>query len=433
MRASTLPIGFVTLWVSLTPVPALAAERVLTLPQCLDIAAASSPLVGVERERLAQAEADYLAARAVWFPRLTGSAFLQGLNGDRLGVMLPGSPPPSLYAREAFAGIRARQTVFDGLRMFAGPAAASQGVAAGRLGLETAGADAVFLTVQGFVRLLEAQGLVTVAGQALERQRAFEEQIVAQLQAGRGSRLDQLKAKAQRLDAERGEVAARETLQLAQALLKRALGLESPGPVRAAGELSADLPQPPAEAALLERARELNPDLRRLAAQREQSRQSVRVARASYFPELSLQGAYGYRDRDVGGGAQEWSAGVFLDWSLFEGFATLGQVGKAEARERELAQTARALELQVATELVDALTSWRTAAAAAVSTAAAEDANREAVEAAAGLHQAGRVGVLDVLTSQADLARAQANRIQALGDLALAAARLERLAGPARP
>jgi outer membrane protein TolC len=51
------------------------------------------------------------------------------------------------------------------------------------------------------------------------------------------------------------------------------------------------------------------------------------------------------------------------------------------------------------------------------------------VTTATALYEAGMVPALDVLTAQAELTRAEAEHIQALGEVVVAKARVERLAG----
>ena len=99
---------------------------------------------------------------------------------------------------------------------------------------------------------------------------------------------------------------------------------------------------------------ENNPDLKKSAQFKEQARLSIDSASGSYLPEISLQGTYGYRQRDTGLpplSGDEWLAGVFLEWSLFEGGITRAQVGKARARFREVEWNDKAVRDQVQVDL----------------------------------------------------------------------------------
>lgn len=422
--------------VSLAAAPDFAGRpqaRALTLAECLALAAERSPASLAERERLAQASADGVVARAALLPRVSGSAYAVELNDDRLSPIggAPSPAAPALYTREAFAGLRGKWVLFDGLRGWNAHAAAERGLDAARRALSLTAADVRIAVTQAFYRLMEAQELTTVAEGAVARQRAFEELAIALADAGRGSRVDPLRARAQRLDAERAFVAARETESVAGVQLRRMIGLENGERLRASGGFPDPVPPPDATAQGLLTGQVLgsSADLGRLDLLLAQARASARAAHATWFPELSVQGGYGWRARDVGGNGLEWTAGAYAEWPLFEGGAGKGAVDRAAARVRELEANRRALSLQLEGDLQDALAGWRSAFAAAASTAESAEANRAALDAATALYRAGRAGAVDALSAQLDLVRAEAARTQALADVAVARARVERLAG----
>ncbi len=68
-------------------------------------------------------------------------------------------------------------------------------------------------------------------------------------------------------------------------------------------------------------------------------------------------------------------------------------------------------------------------AAAITSAAESVEASREALAAVLDLYRAGRSPALEVLTAQLELVRSEAARVQALGDHAVARARVVRRAG----
>ncbi|MBI5510500.1 MAG: TolC family protein [Deltaproteobacteria bacterium] len=410
-------------------VPA-AFGRDLTLDEAVAIAKAQSPLVAIEQARLDEAEADDTVARAALFPRLSASLSYAWLDDGRL------SPLPSatnvgmaLYGEEAYAAVRGKQVVFDGLRGWRARSATARGIDAAQAGVTASQADAVLAATVGFARLLAVQSLCDVARTAAERQRAFVALTRARLATGRGSELDALKAEAQRLDAERALVAARGAEASAQAQLRRVLGIEEVVPLSAVGVLADSAGASVDESTLLGAALAHDPDVGRVTAQLEQARALAAAVRGGYFPEVSVQGTYGYRRRDVGGEAPEWTAGLYLEWGIFEGGATLGQVDKAAARFAALEESARALRLQIAAEVSETVSAWNTAAASVEASREAALASERALEAAGALYELGRATALDVLTAQSELSRAEAAVVQAQADLATAQARAARLVG----
>jgi outer membrane protein TolC len=430
-RGAEVLMRSIPLFVTLLAVAAQARE--VTLADAVAAARARSPAVGVEVARLGEAEADATTASAGLWPRLSASASYVQLNSDRLsplgGMTLPGGATPTLYTTESFVGARAKQVLFDGVRSWKSRAAGQHGVAAERAAVAGAQADAVLGATVAFTRLLAAQQLRDVALASLERQQVFAELTRARASAGKSSELDAMKAAAQRLDAERVLVAAREAEASAAAELARATGDEDETPLVAVGGLGDEGEPPvPAPGAIVAAALARDPDVARVRALLAQAEASVWASRGGYLPELSVQGTYGYRQRDVGGGAAEWTAGVYADWLLFEGFGNTAAVDKAEARARGLRETERSLRLQLGAEATQAVAAWRGAVAAIAATAEGVRVAREALTAADALYQLGRATGLDVLTAQSEIVRAEASLVQARADLVVARARVARLA-----
>ncbi len=414
--------------------PARAEEpagEALTLEQCIALALRHNPTVTIERERLQQAEEDYVVARAALLPRLTGSAYYNRLDPNRLNPAgFATTTTPTLFVDEAFAGVRLRQLVIGGS---AWPTlrAAERDTDAQRSSVVASQAETVFAVTLAHTRLVEAQNMVTVAQGAAGRQTAFEALTEVLYNAGKISHLDKLKAESQRMDAERAVVAAREAAALAQALLRRAIGVATERPVHASGELRRQLDPSPSEESVLADAAARNPHLQRQAAQARQLDAAVGAAWGQHLPELSLQGGYGYRVRDIGGGAGEYTAGVFLDIPLFSGLAAEAAVRRAQSRRREFEASRRAFVDQLRVDAREALTSWRVAVESARFASSSIAVNREALAAATSLYESGKATALEVLTAQADLARAEGTLVQAFGDYAIAQARVERVTGSA--
>jgi outer membrane protein TolC len=222
---------------------------------------------------------------------------------------------------------------------------------------------------------------------------------------------------------------ARELETLAGVRLAQMIGLDGDVSIRPAGELPRDFAQPAGETDLAQVTLERNPDLKSAALQMKQAEESVRSARGSYLPEVSLLGSYGYRDRDVGGGAPEWTVGAVASWSLFDGGLISAQVNKAKARLAQAEQSRRALELEVLVQMREALSAWRIAHSDLQAALKLVETGRESVNTAETLYRAGKATALDVLTAQADLARAEGTLVQIATGYAVSRARLVRLTG----
>jgi outer membrane protein TolC len=350
------------------------------------------------------------------------------LNDDRLSPA--GSiSAPALFTRDSFVGVTGRQMLFDGGKTEAAKTAARRGVESSYAGLQVAREETVHRVSQTFVRALDARDSVRVAASTLERQQAFEALTLGYFKAGKTTRLDALKAEAARLDAARVLANAREAETLALVTLAQAIGLRSTQPILIAGELPDSFEEAPSETAMLRETAAHNPDITQARHQVAQAEAALRSAQAARKPELALVGGYGYRDRDVGGSAPEWTVGLAAAWTLYDGGTLPAQAEKSQARLDQAREAARGIELGAETGVKEALRAWRTALNDARASAKQIESNRESLKAAEALYRAGKATALDVLTAQTDLARAEGTQVRAAADYAVARHTLARWVG----
>lgn len=404
--------------------PASADEGAITigLDAAVDAARAAAPALLAERQRLAAAEADRAVATGALLPRVQASGSWTWLDDGRIGA----TGPVPLFAEEQLAMLRGRQVLFD-WRAFSGRFAAGLAADAAKSAVGSAEADSILVATVGWVRLAQAEELARVTAAALVRARAFEEMSAAFAAAGRGSSLDPLRARSSRLEAERAALAAREAVPVAGARLGQVIGRGEGAALRSDRRWPEPVAPPSSDVELRARALSASPDLARLDALVAAARASASGARGTWMPELAAVGTYGWRERDVGGGADEWTAGVTLDWTLFEGGAGRAAAARADARLAELEAARRGLRLQLEGDVQEALAAWRTAAAGLEAARQGAAAATEARDTANALFRGGRATSVDVLAAEADLQRAEAAVVGALGDLVTARARVIRL------
>jgi outer membrane protein TolC len=407
--------------------PITLSAQATTLAQAIELALARNPGLAAEAARTLESESDYQAAKAPLKPSLAASAYTNQLNGSRLGPLAVTGT--SLYTRESLVSVVGRQLLYDWGRAARARDAAGRAWDGQRMALMAARDETIYAVTQSFVRALAAVEFVRVAQDALVRDGAFEAMAAEFFQVGKATRLDQLKAEAARLDAERSLTAASETEVVAAVRLGQAIGLEAKEVIVPQGSLSVELLNPPALDQAVESALIRNPDLQRVAHQVEQARALGRSARGAGYPDLALQASLGYRERNLGGGQPEWLVGLGVSWPLSTGGTIAAGVARADARLAQAEAARRAAVLDVQTQVSDALAAWRIAQSNARAGIRIVATAREAVRAAESLYAAGKATALDVVTAQADLARTEGSQVTALTDYALSRARLARLTG----
>ncbi len=397
----------------------------LTLGQCIESALKNNPMLRAEEEKIAELENDYLIARSGLFPRVSLSASYTKLDDTRLGV-----PTGMFYEDEALAQVKAKQLLFDGGRTRNSALAAKRAKEAQGESSEAARLDTISSVSQAYFRVLEARELLRTAEVSRSQREAFFKLTEAFKRVGKATKIEALRAEAQLHDSERSLIQAREAVRLSELILKRLIGIGLDAKIDIADSMPEEFSGPGEEERLLHEALSNNPDLKRIGLLKQQAAASLRSARGAYFPEISLQAAYGYRDRDTAPrGEDEWTAGVFLEWSIFEGWQTRGQAGKAAARLRQLEWNEKALMDQIKIDLSEALGNVRTALAAVEASKRLATAQEEAYKAATEFYKHGKSTYIEVLTSQAELTQAKASYIRAVGDYHSAMARLNRVIG----
>jgi outer membrane protein len=401
--------------------------KILTLDQCIELAFKNNPGLQIEKEKITELENDYTIASAGLYPKVTASAYYARVNPDRVGIQ-----PIMQYGEESLGQVKLKQLLYDGGKTRYSGRAASKAADAQRSSTEATRLDTVYIVSQAYYRVLEARELLRVGENSRSQREAFFKLTDSYFKAGKATRIESLKAEAQLLDAERSLIQAREALRISELILKKTMGIGVDAQITIADGLPDTFAEPANDELLLAQMDENNPDLKKSAQFKEQARLSIDSATGSYLPEISLQGSYGYRHRDTGQpplSGDEWMAGVFLDWSLFEGGTTRAQVAKARARYREVEWNDKAIRDQVRVDLSQALGDIRTALASIRSSKRLVEAQDESYKATVEFYKRGKATYIEVLSAETDLTQANAAYVRSVGDYQSASARLDRVTG----
>lgn len=179
---------------------------------------------------------------------------------------------------------------------------------------------------------------------------------------------------------------------------------------------TAELPAPPPVPAqlpsqLLERRPDIAAAERRVAAANAQ----IGVARAAFFPALTLSGSAGYRGSELSNLLSApnlfWSLGPALAVSLFDGGARTAAVESARASNDLAAASYRQTVLTALQEVEDNLTAATALAQEQQLQTEALAAAQRALDVVNNQYRAGTVGFLNVITAQASVLSSQRSLI----------------------
>jgi outer membrane protein TolC len=183
----------------------------------------------------------------------------------------------------------------------------------------------------------------------------------------------------------------------------------------------------------LRAARDLRPELQRLARVEEAQEAGVEFARSGYKPDLSLVGGYQLRKNNFSERWRDsldgWTVGLESNWAIWDGRGTSGRVTQARSRlEQARLQLAEA-SLGVDVEVRRALSSLQEASELADAAVRVIEQAEEAVRLADARYRAGTATQLEVLTTQVALTQARDNQLQANYSYNVAVANVRRAIG----
>jgi outer membrane protein TolC len=380
-----------------------AAEKALSLEQAVQLALSRNERALAAGEQIRAAEGRVTQARAYFFPAisLTGNytrrpnAVERDLNGQSITVQslnaLSGYAALSMILFDPYGIPAYRQASLENRAQRFSSAEAKR-----QLSFEVASA---FLTTLTMDQVFEATGhRLDYAGKTLNAARA-------RYAAGLVSVNDVTRAELEYATAEMGRTQTQGEVQTAYLELGYLLDTAIEDKL-AAPELLLSQAEQPASSAddLLAGAETRRLDLRALVWHARAQHALVMEPGLKWLPSLSLSSQYRYtNEAGLTGKTTTWSAGLALNWSIFDGFLRFGQSKEYKALARladlEVQGATRRLALEVRDSLVK-LTSQQASLNKAL--VAMEAARRNAAE-TAELYRQGLSNALQVADANVSL------------------------------
>lgn len=412
--------------------PTGEASRNWTLPEAVTFALENNPDVGISRERLAAAQADFDRARAAYSPVLSvGSrydatdnpsrAFGSILNQEAFEPGMDFNSPGTIDNWNSHAMVT--WPLYDGGRRAGSLEAARAGADSLRAQKEAVRNDIAFGVARAFFEIIQADEVIV----ALETQLDTQEKTLAtaEAQVSRGALLE---AEALHIRVDRARV--REDLlrsRHAAALARRAfvnlLGLPYSEPKLEPGDAARVVPPSP-DVTLL------RPELEVAQKSREAAAAEVQVAEAAKRPQVEV---FGRVDHDQGwrtdGSGQSWSAGIALRFDLWDGGSASSQTRGARARLREANEAERKVQLALEHEAEQARLGFEEVQQRLEVAREALELARENARLARARFERGALLATQLTEAESSLTSAQVRLAIAETDLAVTTAALRRALG----
>ncbi|MBI1866127.1 MAG: TolC family protein [Nitrospirae bacterium] len=408
--------------------PSALSRPALTLERCIETALANNQLLRAARADVAAKEGLVIQARSPLLPQITGSVARSESESE--GVT--GKTTTETIA----SSLSASQLIYDFGKTYGSLGAAKANREASRGGLEKTIQDVVLSVKQAYYAHIIAKTFVSVQEAVLTSAQAHLKQATAFFEVGVRPRYDVTQDEVEVNNALLGLSTARNNVRLSRITLNNAMGIDPNAPAEI-DEALADRKEMPSLDESTRAALASRPEIRQADAQVEAARQSLRAAQGRYWPTISATGSYTWNDGTADsarlGGKSDlgnsWSAQVGLSIPLFEGFGAHGKVREAEAN-LEAAQANREnLKQGVLLDVNQAHANLDDARVRVTLTESNLKKAKENMDLAKGRYEAGVGAIIEVTDANTSLVKAETDSLQALGDLQLAIARLERAMG----
>ncbi|MBD3868717.1 MAG: TolC family protein, partial [Acidobacteria bacterium] len=354
--------------------PALQTD-LLTVQEAVDIALSSHPELAAERERLTELKAQVREAWSAVLPVVDATAsgvrsqnpgFLNSPNFDDFAGGFDPSflqpVPVTLYDY----GLSVEQTVYAFGKVSKAVQAARMEQA--RVGFEVRSRELEIARDAALAcfELARAEARIAVLNSERESREVQVSQALDYLEVGTGTRLQYLQAKAALASLKSREIAARGEREIAALTLNRALGLDPGDPVRIDGNiLSGDGLEDLPDRQRLLAAGNVRADLMALEKEREVLGRLRGIEKANHLPELNFNGNFGFQAIETSNltdtNYQNWSAGIFLEWNLYDGGATRARVRQIDSRHARSLWGTADRRGQIAADLLAEMERYRSA------------------------------------------------------------------------
>ena len=329
-----------------TPPATCAVNSNLTLQDVLDIARDNNPDLLMAVARIERARAMLEKSAVPFYPQV--NVYTEYLQGDAPSAYLFKSidqrklPPGTDFNDPGWfenyeSGVSAGINLFNGGRDGLNREMAKTGLTISQLDRDGIENQVMATAIGAYYDILAAANFTTVAEESVETTRSQLRIMEVRFQAGGALKTDLLSLRVRMAETEEVLVQSRNRQRLAKAALAEILGVEPDVPfgVVDAQAYAVDIPEDPFSA--LDYALIHRPELASVREKLRQSKMAVDASRAGYLPQVDFMTRYYADDPDMkySSNRDNWTAGLYLNWKIFDGFATASDRAEALSQLQE--------------------------------------------------------------------------------------------------
>lgn len=401
----------------------------LTLEQCIQIGLEKSTNMRNARLNLAIQELRVKNARAGYFPRIFASGRYDFSDRVDFGF------EPENYD----LGLTGQYTLWDNGQREGSFAQAKESLNATQSRNEEIKQSLILQITQAYYDVLQYQALVKVSEQNLARAQENTQRTKDFVSAGSLIPADIATALVQEENNRLSLLSNQNLLQIAQATLPRLVGLDPGVLITVEEDESYQLYQQrgtieriemPVEEAI-QIALDNRPEFQEIQAQLKQQEWALTLAKLQRWPRLNADVDYNVnlddylRERENFSDFRSWSAGVSLNFTLFDGGLLNNRVKELNMQLEQTREDASDLERSVALDVRQAyLTLKRNEAIVDISKTQVSNAQLS-LDVIQGRFEVDKAILLELLNAQTEYARALTDQVSAFYDYKIAQTRLQ--------
>ncbi len=318
----------------------------LTLTDILVIAKANNPDLLMALARIDRAKAMLEKSTAPFYPQV--NVYTEYVQGDAPSAYLFKTidqrrlPPDTNFNDPGWfenyeSGVGAGINLFNGGKDTLNREIAETGLTISKLDRDGIENQIMATAIGSYYDILAAGNFTAVAKESLETNRSQLAIMDVRFRSGGALKTDLLSLQVRMAEAEEILVQSRNRQRLAQTALAEILGVEPDVPFSIVETHPYTIDIPDETESALNFALVNRPELASVREKLRQSKMAVDAARAGYLPQLNFQTRYYVDDPEMkySSDRDNWTAGLYLNWNIFDGFATKGQRAEAFANLRE--------------------------------------------------------------------------------------------------
>ena len=414
----------------------LDAAHPYTLGELIDIAEQHNPSTRVVWEHAKQKARELGLAKSAYYPKLDGLALF---GDERLINPFPKPLAPRGYVMVEVPDVRPEVAleylIFDfGKRESTVDLAKEEKLAAGADVIQVNQALA-FRVATAFYQLMTAQERLQAAQDTLRTAQTTQDAAEDRLHNGLATLPDVLNARAETSQAVFDEESADGDQKIARVKLTEAIGADPSPNIVIDSQRSAPVPHRLTMSieALIDRAMKNRPELMAQTLRIRSADARIRASKSEYKPQIALSGSIAQTSlwpaSDYGelGSASEptWSISLGVHWRIFDGGARKSELSIAESERREAEDQLTEIHDQTTREVWTAYIAFRTALRKYDAAVALLEAANASYSASLDAYRYGVRTLVDVVTTENQLAHARLSSVSARSELFLEAVNLE--------